>query len=1549
MSVVPAQDERVFFTRIAPPPIDTSRPPPVRAALPEAAVTFTRIGQPEVGSVYEAPVEPPPPPVVRSSVLNPPPNILPVYVAPESGVLPTAAPAPPTTARPDERIYFSRIASNVEDTSTPHIPSLPLPLPVEGVTFTRIGQPEVGSVYTPPVEPPPPVLPRSLVVDSIHAPPRMPFIPPPSEVGSQGVLHNEALEGLAPSVFFTRIPKTPEDISRPPPVRAALPEAAVTFTRIGQPEVGSVYEAPVEPPPPPSSIRYPAMPSTEYVRPVPFGVASPPSLGWGIPNSTPQNGVFPVVTYGGQTPLYAPYGEFSSVSESLTNITNQITDLSNELADLSLYVYTNPVSNWSTYVAISDVNLGGYGICNANFIQIDQQILTADPSQLFLNGVAIATISDITNIEDWAFYPALADVNMKGFNIVSISAGGPFDPSESLDMTIETKSLVISNTDGTSNFSTLTVINGLLNQNNIASSACNVIGSSTTIGGGSEYLEVFGASRGAGSNALYVHGGTTLDGGTIHGTSIGSLPVAGLNTQRVDVLPVGILLTTPTFITMNGLGAANIAMGGAVAIAAGSYVTLEHAAGAGANGIFVQNAARNSSARMVFAFGGTIFNLNNLQTDTIQIASDIQFWNNRYDPSGGAVPIRPVTHGEAWIDVSSHNAYFATLNAASIPTPQIYTSNCVHIGNLPNLALGSSNGVTFQAVTIGDNPNMVGQQTYGVAIGALAGNSNQGQGSVGIGAKAGCSNQGVNSIGIGYLAGDISQGDYSVAIGSEAGQLNQAAGSTGGAFGGSVAIGYKAGSNSQEIHCVAIGDSAGRITQDLGGVAVGYGAGSNDQGYGAVALGMEAGNLNQNGLSVAIGFRAGLSNLGSNSIAIGSTAAYDGGSLPSTITLNATGGLLNPLTSDSLYISPVRNVDLSGFQFLARNASTGEVIQTLITAVSDATSNWSQFPATSDVQMCNFSIQNISSLQLNATAFGLGLSAGIGQGGFSIAVGANSGQTSQGQNSVAVGFTAGNTGQGADCVAVGGGAGSNAQGQFAVAVGELAGAATQGSEGCAVGFQAGQTTQGIGAVAIGANAGNYIQGGAAVAIGKNAGVSNQTTGAVAVGTGSGNNAQGIYACAIGFEAGASNQGASSVAIGGNTGEISQGNFAVAVGINAANTGQGQSAIAIGGYAGQTSQGAEAIAIGNAAGILSQGTSAVAIGNVAGNTSQGAYAVSIGHFAGEFGQGVRSVAIGNLAGENNQLEDSIAVGTSAGNLDQGIYAVAIGTTAGSSNQGGLSVAIGHNAGSNLQGVNCLAIGNAAGQLSQSAGAIAMGTFAGTSAQGSNAIGIGYEAGSSNQGVGSVAVGNTAGRTGQQNFAVAVGNLAGNTNQEYGSVAIGYAAGITGLGSNAIAIGNNASAGTATQGSNSILLNATGSNSPAVPSGACYILPMRPLQNSNAYQAHSAFYNDTTGEVSYSSNAFSLQVIATSGTTIQLTPSDRGKVIILTGVTTQDFSGAALGANDTNFYVNVKNGNPNNGGDITITGATGNLTIHETKPTQNGGNIYLVWNGSALVSY
>ena len=94
-------------------------------------------------------------------------------------------------------------------------------------------------------------------------------------------------------------------------------------------------------------------------------------------------------------------------------------------------------------------------------------------------------------------------------------------------------------------------------------------------------VNIYGNLLPLGDSALYVAGGTVLDGaGTVHGISIGTLPVAGVNTQRIDVLPAGISITTPTFfdvlgagaITLNVAGAGNFAVGGALSLAGGAYI-----------------------------------------------------------------------------------------------------------------------------------------------------------------------------------------------------------------------------------------------------------------------------------------------------------------------------------------------------------------------------------------------------------------------------------------------------------------------------------------------------------------------------------------------------------------------------------------------------------------------------------------------------------------------------------------------------------------------------------------------------------------------------------------------------------------------------------------------------------------------------------------------------------------------------------------------------------------------------------------------------------------
>lgn len=85
------------------------------------------------------------------------------------------------------------------------------------------------------------------------------------------------------------------------------------------------------------------------------------------------------------------------------------------------------------------------------------------------------------------------------------------------------------------------------------------------------------------SDNLTVNGSTVLDGGTLHGTSIGSLPVGGVNTVRLDVLPIGIAMASaglPIEIVAGSTcgitsgGATTVTAGGVVSIAAGDYVEI---------------------------------------------------------------------------------------------------------------------------------------------------------------------------------------------------------------------------------------------------------------------------------------------------------------------------------------------------------------------------------------------------------------------------------------------------------------------------------------------------------------------------------------------------------------------------------------------------------------------------------------------------------------------------------------------------------------------------------------------------------------------------------------------------------------------------------------------------------------------------------------------------------------------------------------------------------------------------------------------------------------
>ena len=1316
-----------------------------------------------------------------------------------------------------DRVFITRIPNPIQDTSVP--PRLPVNPSVisHDIITPRIGVAEVGVPYVEPVDVAPPPMRHARPVETVLRSHSSMSVPP-----SDVVIVSCEQRHLPPDerVHSVRLPNVVDDTSVPPrlSVNPSVVSHRIGAPRIGVAEVGVPYVEPVDVAPAPM-FHMPLVQSSVFT---PFVASpSPPAVAVVGESEVTMNGVFPCITYGGINPIYAPFGVIAGLSTEIANLSNEITNISNEIVvinsnittlsselnNLSGYVYANPVSNWSTYPAVSTLDMNNNSITNISSLQIDAQILTADASDLFLNGIAVATVTDISNVADWSLFPAISDVQMNTHNIISeISGQGQFGIASwnSLEIIggLSGGTTTISGflpvplkgdvfiQSGFNKDGEITLKSGLLGNSNVkvrgyidqtsvggGTAISNYFDSAVQVGAGSGFLGVDGINQTAGSSALFVSGGTTLDGGGIvHGITIGTVPVAGINTQRIDVLPVGILLTTPTFITMNGLGAANIAMGGAVAIAAGSYVTLEHGFGAGQNGVFVQNTNRDVNARLVFTGGGTLFNATNVQASNIVNPLGVRFYNGVYNPSGGSVIVPPI-YGRAIVDLSTTSSYFATLTGGDLPATK--NSNSVFIGNLTNLSTGGA----FSTIAIGDISGMTGQGDNSVAIGSGAGRTNQTSNSVAIGALAGQETQGDNCVAIGFTAGLSGQSSSCVAIGSETATLNQGFQSVAiGKFAGSsnqssnsVAVGSGAGSQGQGINSVAIGNTAGQSNQATGCVAVGQ-AGVTSQGLNSVAIGLFAGNNTQGASAVAIGDNAGQVLQGANAIAIGANCGYTSQGVGSiaigdstgftfigdysiamgkncdvvesnAIILNATGSTLNATTSGSVFVAPMRNVDESGFQVLARNAVTGEIIQTLVDASTGfVESDWALYPAVANVNVSGFDITNVSqgtfqSIVLNSTEIALGLSAGItGQGGNAIAIGSSAGGVSQVSKAIAIGFEAGYSNQASNCVAIGNTAGFN---------GQLADA-----------------------VAIGAFAGNSIQG--------------------------------LHSVAIGGGAGASGQGQDSIAIGYATANVSQGSNAVAIGLN--------------------------------------------------------------------------------AGQSNQSSNSIAIGFSAGQTDQSDNAVAIGANAGGITQGSRGVAIGLFSGNQLQGIRAVAVG----------------------------VGSGF------------------------------------SNQGADSVAIGRASGNSFLGSNSVAIGNSASI-VGGSFSNTIVVSATGAALNPSQANSCYIAPMRDVQDSNAYQNSLMTYNTTTKEVGYASSAYSIQVVATSGTAIALNPTLRGKTFILTGTTTQAFSTTALGANDTGFFVVAHNGNGVNGGDVNLTGMTGTNVLHERTNQRNNGTAYLYWNGTGLVGY
>ena len=132
---------------------------------------------------------------------------------------------------------------------------------------------------------------------------------------------------------------------------------------------------------------------------------------------TSIQGLQPNITFAGQNPLFLLAGASGLGNDwSLFPAKQDV--------DFSSYGITGLGNVYMTggITGVADISMNNANITGCQSLKIDNQVLTADPTDLLLNGIPIATISGLPEIEKWAEYDALANVVMNGAGV----SGQPF-------------------------------------------------------------------------------------------------------------------------------------------------------------------------------------------------------------------------------------------------------------------------------------------------------------------------------------------------------------------------------------------------------------------------------------------------------------------------------------------------------------------------------------------------------------------------------------------------------------------------------------------------------------------------------------------------------------------------------------------------------------------------------------------------------------------------------------------------------------------------------------------------------------------------------------------------------------------------------------------------------------------------------------------------------------------------------------------------------------------------------------------------------------------
>jgi len=236
-------------------------------------------------------------------------------------------------------------------------------------------------------------------------------------------------------------------------------------------------------------------------------------------------------------------------------------------------------------------------------------------------------------------------------------------------------------------------------------------------------------------------------------------------------------------------------------------------------------------------------------------------------------------------------------------------------------------------------------------------------------------------------------------------------------------------------------------------------------------------------------------------------------------------------------------------------------------------------------------------------------------------------------------------------------------------------------------------------------------------------------------------------------------------------------------------------------------------------------------------------------------GVSSIPIVTSAGDLRLFNDDTSANIFLGgyirhNPTLNGASIGIGYQACDASNRSFNVGIGYQAGRIEQGIGfpfqgqSVAIGYEAGESFQKVHAISLGAFAGRFNQGESSLACGFFSGNDRMGDYAVALGNASGQSSMGNFAVALGASSGNILQGIESLACGSFSGHTNLGYQSVALGHRASFNGG-DFSNTIVINATGTNLDPEGTDRTYIKPIREQLNNDFL-----FYDSISGEVTRS---------------------------------------------------------------------------------------------------